>query len=292
MNILTFDVEEWFNILDHSSTKNPKEWLNYEYRLEKNIEMIFELLDKHNQKATFFCLGWLCENHPNIIKKIDSLGYEIATHSYSHQLIYEQKIDEFRNDLQASVDSLENLTGKKIRAYRAPGFSLLEENRWVFDILVESGIEVDCSIFPAPRAHGGFQNFPFSKPSIIISNKGEIKEFPMSLDPFIQKFVFSGGGYFRLLPYSVIYHLINSSKYNMTYFHPHDFDKNRPILDDLSPLRRFKSTVGLKSSLKKLENLIDRFDFIDLDEAIKQIDWKNIEKINLPERRKVQRIKD
>ena len=69
MNILTFDIEEWFHILDHGSTKNAKHWSNYEYRLESNMDRIFHLLDKHNQDATFFCLGWVAEKFPNIIKK-------------------------------------------------------------------------------------------------------------------------------------------------------------------------------------------------------------------------------
>lgn len=59
MNILTFDVEEWFHILDNDSTKSEKEWANYEYRLDGNMDKIFSLLEKHQQKATFFCLGWV-----------------------------------------------------------------------------------------------------------------------------------------------------------------------------------------------------------------------------------------
>ena len=69
MNILTFDIEEWFHILDHDSTKSEKNWSNYEYRIEENMDRIFDLLDKHNQDATFFCLGWVAEKFPNIIRK-------------------------------------------------------------------------------------------------------------------------------------------------------------------------------------------------------------------------------
>ncbi len=292
MNILTFDIEEWFHVLDHSTTKGEKQWINFEYRLEHNLEKILAILEKYNQKATFFCLGWLIKNHKHLLKKIDSYGYEIATHSNMHQLVYEQKIEIFNQDLEISIKSLEDVTGKKVRAYRAPGFSLKEENRWVFESLKKYGIEIDCSIFPAFRAHGGFENFSFAGPSMIEFNSGSLlKELPMSLAIIAgKKIAFSGGGYFRAIPYPVTRYLMKNSSYNMTYFHPHDFDKDRPIIPDLSYLRKVKSKIGTKGALKKLEKLIQEFNFIDIDEADKLIDWSSVKRVPLHERRKSQRL--
>ena len=159
MNILTFDIEEWFHILNHNSTKTADNWANYEYRLEENMDTIFNLLDRNNQKATFFCLGWVAENFPNIIKKIDLYNYEIGTHSHMHQLAYRQSKKEFRDDLKKSIHSIEDVIGKKVRIYRAPGFSIKKQNLWVFQELIKNGIEIDCSIFPANRAHGGLPSY-------------------------------------------------------------------------------------------------------------------------------------
>ncbi len=291
MKILTFDVEEWFHVLDHGSTKNEKQWQNFDYRLDANIDSVLQILDKYNQKATFFCLGWLTKNHKHIVKRLDTLGYEIGTHSNLHQLVYEQNITEFRNDLDTSIKSLEDITGKKVRAYRAPGFSIKEENRWVFEELLSHGIEVDCSVFPAKRAHGGFRTFGAAEPVKIATNIGTIKEFPMSIDEVLmQKVVYAGGGYFRFFPYSMIRYFMDRSQYAMTYFHPHDFDAGRPIIGDLSPLKKFKASVGLKKALSKLETLISEYDFIDLDEAMKRVDWDFVKTIDLPERRKKQRL--
>lgn len=291
MKILTFDVEEWFHILDHDGTKNEKQWRNFEYRLDSNMDKVLEMLEQNNQKATFFCLGWLSKDYAHIVKRLDSLGYEIATHSNMHQLVYEQKVSEFERDLEKSVKSLEDITGKKIRAYRAPGFSVKEENRWVFDILLSYGIEVDCSIFPAKRAHGGFHKYEAKKPSIIKTNSGSLKEFPMSLSRIgVKDVVYSGGGYFRFFPYKMIRYLMSRSSYTMTYFHPHDFDPHRPIVGDLSHFNKFKSKVGLSHSSKKMEKMIQEFDFTDLDEAVKRVDWDNVEVISLPERRNIQRL--
>ena len=41
MNILTFDVEDWFHILDNESTKSEKQWTSFESRLDFNMDKIF-----------------------------------------------------------------------------------------------------------------------------------------------------------------------------------------------------------------------------------------------------------
>ncbi len=282
MNILTFDIEEWFHILDNDSTKSEREWSNFEYRLESNMDRIFELLVQKDQKATFFVLGWVAREYPQILKKIDEMGFEIATHSDRHQLAYEQNRDEFNKDLEKSIKSIEDIVGKKVKIYRAPGYSIKDENKWVFEELVKQGIEIDCSIFPAKRSHGGFESYGHAEPSIIKMGDISLKEFPINLFEFGgQKFVFSGGGYFRLLPYWMIKQMMKKSDYVMTYFHPRDFDPDQPIIDELSAARKFKSYVGLSKAFDKLEKLITDFDFIDINEANNTIDWKEKKIIKL-----------
>jgi polysaccharide deacetylase family protein (PEP-CTERM system associated) len=282
MNILTFDIEEWFHILDHDSTKTEKEWSNYEYRLESNMDRILDLLDRKNQKATFFVLGWVAREFPQILKKIDNMGFEIATHSDRHQLAYEQNRVEFTNDLKKSIGSIEEVIGKKVRAYRAPGFSIKEENKWVLESLVENGIEIDCSIFPAKRSHGGFENYGYARPSIIEVGDSTLKEFPINLmDINGKNIIFSGGGYFRFLPYPLIKRMMKKSDYVMTYFHPRDFDSTQPMIDDLSLIRKFKSYYGLTGAFSKLENLINDFEFLDIAQADKLIHWESQKIIRL-----------
>ena len=282
MNILTFDIEEWFHILDNESTKTEKQWSNYDYRLESNMNRIFELLDRKNQKATFFCLGWVARKFPMIIKNIEQQGFEIATHSDMHQLAFEQSKQEFKQDLDRSIKSIEDLIGKKVTTYRAPGFSIKEENKWVFTELVNQGIEIDCSIFPAKRSHGGLESYGHAKPSIIVYEGMTLKEFPINLFNIgASNLIFSGGGYFRILPYWMIKKMTRKSDYVMTYFHPRDFDFNQPVIQELSRLRKFKSYVGLNSAFGKLERLISDFEFIDIITADSKIDWESLKKIEL-----------
>ena len=282
MNILTFDIEEWFHILDNDSTKTEKEWSNYEYRLDANMDRIFELLERKNQKATFFCLGWVAREFPHILKKIDEMGFEIATHSDTHQLAYEQSKDEFKTDLESSIKSIEDTIGKKVSIYRAPGFSIKEENKWVFEELAKHGIEIDCSIFPAARSHGGFASFGHAEPSIIEIGGIKLKEFPINLFKFGNKnLIFSGGGYFRIFPYPMIKYMMKRSDYVMTYFHPRDFDPDQPIIEELSAARKFKSYVGLSSAFGKLERMIDDFEFVDVNQANQITQWEKVKIVKL-----------
>ena len=277
MNILTFDIEEWFHIMDNESTRTINEWKNYESRIHTNMDRIFDILEKTSPKATFFCLGWIAETYPEIIREILNRGHEIGTHTRMHQLIYEQSPLEFARDLEHSIKTLEDLSGQKVKYFRAPGFSIRENNKWAFEIMVAQGIEVDCSIFPAPRAHGGFPSYKNPVPSIIKCKGIELKELPINFNTLLGKSViFTGGGYFRLFPYSFIKKWTTESQYIMTYLHPRDFDADQPVIKELSLSRRFKSYVGIKGSTDKLKKWLTDFEFIDIGTAIDKIDWENV----------------
>ncbi|NLD99567.1 MAG: DUF3473 domain-containing protein, partial [Fibrobacter sp.] len=181
---------------------------------------------------------------------------------------------QFRDDLSRSIALIGDITGQKVRYYRVPGFSIKKTNAWVLEILVESGIEIDSSIFPASRGHGGFEDFGSDTPVIIKTQAGKLKEFPINTSLFLgRRIVFSGGGYFRLLPYSILYNFMKKSSYVMSYFHPRDFDPDQPLLPGLNFNRRFKSYYGISGALKKLSRIMSDFEFTDLRTAESMIDW-------------------
>ena len=90
MKILTFDIEDWFHILDNSSTKTEADWKQYESRIHIGMDTIFEIIDKANVSATFFVVGWMAEKYPGLIREISERGYETGSHTHLHQLAYEQ----------------------------------------------------------------------------------------------------------------------------------------------------------------------------------------------------------
>lgn len=275
MNILTFDIEEWFHIKFESDFLEESQILKYENRIDNNMQFIFDILDQYNLKATFFSLGWVAKKYPKILKKILEKGHELGSHSNLHKLAYTQNKDEFSEDLRISIQSIENVTGKKVELYRAPSFSINQDNIWAFEEMAKQGIKIDCSVFPAKRKIGGFEEFNLSKPSKILTKSNiEIKEFPINtFELFKKKIIFSGGGYFRIIPYFFLKRMMHASDYVMTYFHPRDFDPGQPYLKDISLIRYFKSYIGLSSSKKKLNRLFNDFKFMSVEEASKEIDW-------------------
>jgi len=282
VNILTFDIEEWFHILDNDSTRTEKQWSKYESRIHQNMETIFQILDNTNVKASFFIVGWVAEKYPEVVKEIYQRGYEVGSHTYMHQLVYEQNRHEFYKDVNRSIKILEDISGKKVRMFRAPGFSITEQNKWAFEVLHELGIEIDSSVFPAGRAHGGMPKYGSDGPSILEYNGVQLKEFPINTHAFMRrKIIYSGGGYFRIIPYYLLHKWTKKDSYVMSYIHPRDLDPTQPVIKELSLTRRFKSYVGLKSAKYKLEKWLSDFEFIDIETADQIIDWNSVKKVRI-----------
>ena len=279
MNILTFDIEEWFHcdfISDHST------WNKYESRIHASTEKILHLLAKKNRKGTFFILGWIAENYPKVVKLIHEHGHEIGCHSFYHDLVHRMQPDSFTKDTERSIKTIEDIIGEKVVIYRAPGFSITESTPWAFEILYQLGIIIDCSVFPAKHFYGGFAAFGESGPALIQFNGNELKEFPMNTKKlFNSNIVFSGGGFFRLFPYSLIKNWTAESHYVMSYFHPRDFDHDQPMLPHLPLIRKFKSYYGLKGAFNKFEKWLDDFETLSLLEADKQINWNKAKWISI-----------
>ena len=282
MKILTFDIEEWFHILDNPETQSTESWSKYESRLRQSVDTILQMLDDTSQKATFFCLGWVGEKHPDVVRDIDNSGNEIASHSYAHQLAYDQSREEFREDLHKSLTILQDITGKPVDTYRAPGFSVTSENMWVFEELIDHGIQVDCSLFPANRAHGGLPSLQEAVPTMGNWDGHEIKLFPINTRSILgRKVIYSGGGYFRVTPGALLQKWFQSDDYVMTYFHPRDFDPDQPMVPGLSPIRKFKSYVGIRGAGAKLRRLLQNNSFMDINEARKAVNWDAAPRVNL-----------
>lgn len=282
MNILTFDIEEWFHLLDNDSTRSEEEWKRYPARIYENMERIFRILDDTNTNATFFIIGWIAKTYPDIVKRIAE-KYEIGSHTMNHQLVWEQSYREFKEDVSSSIKLLEDITGKPVKYFRAPGFSIRESESWAFDIIKECGIEIDCSVFPAHHSHGGLPSYGKAVPSIIKHGDTILKEFPISIKRLGNRnLIYTGGGYFRLCPYAIIKHWAKKQDdFLLSYIHPRDLDAGQPIIKELSTLRKFKSYIGLKNAEHKLRKMLTDFQFIDIGTANNMIDWKKASVITL-----------
>ncbi len=268
MNILTFDIEEWY-LYGHNNNNSTSYYLPI---LDKYLRQLLDLLESRNFKATFFCLGKVAKEYPEVIKLIAEHKHEIGCHSNDHQWLTGLSCKELQSDTKESINILEDITGEKIRSYRAPAFSITESNKWAFDILAENGIERDSSIFPVSRDFGGFPSFNHKNPVKISFNGTTIKEFPISTTNILgREIAYSGGGYFRMMPYWLIRRSLLKSDYGMIYLHIRDFDKEQKMTFNK---RHFKNYYGINKAFGKFCKLICDFDFVNLEIADQTIDWK------------------
>jgi len=269
-------------VLEHHETASESNWYGFESRVERNTNRILECLDEARVKATFFCLGWIARAHPQVIKAICAAGHEVGSHSDRHLLVNQMTQRQFRDDLHTSIACLEDLTGQRVRAFRSPGFSISRESIWAFSILAENELEWDSSVFASSHSHNRQPSLDITGPATLEWRGMRLKQFPVVPGRALGRDIsFSGGGYFRLLPYGVVRYLMSNSAYAMTYFHPRDFDPHQPRIPNLPLYRVFKSYVGLSSALDKFKAFLREFHFIDISEANERLDWDNLPTIRL-----------
>ena len=147
-NAFTVDVEDYYQVEAFKRHIDRSDGDGYASHVERNTDRILELLDGKSAKATFFVLGCVAEQYPAIVRKIAAQGHEIASHGYSHDLVYRQSRDLFREETLRSLAILEDQAQSKVRGYRAATYSITRESLWALDILVEAGFTYDSSIFP------------------------------------------------------------------------------------------------------------------------------------------------
>lgn len=280
MNILTFDVEDWYNC---DFISGDFDWDKFEYCLDKSFIPVLDEMDKMGLKSTCFCLGWLAEKHPDIIREISNRGHQIGCHSYQHELSFRFDKETFIQDTLKAKRLLEDVIGKEVVTFRAPGFSITEKNTWAIDCLIDMGFKYDCSVFPAAHDYGGMPNYGVSEPTILKTKSGNtIKEFPINIHSILGKnIVFSGGGFFRIFPYPIIKNWAKKSPYLMTYFHPREFDPNTPKVESLPLMRKIKTYINVEGNFNKWKKLMNDFSFVNIEEADKQINWDNARTIQL-----------
>jgi polysaccharide deacetylase family protein (PEP-CTERM system associated) len=269
-NILTVDVEDWFHILEIPSFLPLQTWLDLESRVVSNTLLVLDLLDNYQTKGTFFILGWVAENFPDLIREIDKRGHEIGTHGYSHELVHNLTPDRFRRDVCLSLEHLSSLTSRQIFGYRAPGFSISSSTLWALDILLELGFSYDASIFPMKRNHGGFPEFSANNNWIVTPQGNRILEIPVTsmINCFGKKVYLFGGGYFRITPYSIVRqamsYLNEQGKQVLVYIHPREFDAKQPRLK-MNLNRAFMTYVNLNKTQAKFESILQEFSFNSIE---------------------------
>ncbi len=263
-NALTCELEDWFHILDSDRTPKFAVWAKLPLRAERNVERLLELFENTRVRATFFCLGWMAERMPHVVRKCQAAGHEIGSHGYAHLMARPSNRALFRADIVRAKGILEDLTGTEVLGYRSPGFSVRNGNPWFFDVVSEAGYRYDASVFPARHGHGGYRGID-PGPHVIAASGGPLVEIPISTVRLLgRRFCFFGGGYLRITPLSVIRwgagQLRKEKRPLIVYVHPREIDPEHSRLP-LGPWRNFKCYHNLETTYPKLKWLCEHHRF-------------------------------
>lgn len=273
VNAFTVDVEDYFQVAALAPAIERASWPQRESRVERNTGVLLDLLAERGIHGTFFVLGWIAERHPDLIRRIAAAGHEIACHGFSHQLVYEQTPEEFREETARSKNTLEDLSGSAVIGYRAASFSITRRSLWALDVLIDLGFEYDSSIFPIRHDRYGIPGAD-PRPSRLTAPSGRtLAEFPLSAASYLGVRVpVSGGGYFRLLPYLVTrsgLRQINGTGERpfAFYLHPWEIDPHQPRVR-VGWLSRFRHYTNLDRCESRLRRLLAEFRFASMREVL------------------------
>jgi polysaccharide deacetylase family protein (PEP-CTERM system associated) len=268
VNALTIDVEDYFQVSAFAPFIARSEWSTRECRVEANVERILAMLDAHGTKATFFTLGWVGERYPKLVRTIVDRGHELASHGYEHQRATDLSERAFFDDVDRARRLLQDISGTEVPGYRAPSFSIGARNLWAFDALARAGYRYSSSIYPIRHDHYGMPDAP----RFAHERHGLVEIPATTLRWGGQNFPSSGGGYFRLLPYSVSRWMLRRVNERdrqpaVFYFHPWELDAGQPRVAGINALTRFRHYVNIPRMSARLERLLRDFAWGRMDEV-------------------------
>ena len=278
-NYMTIDVEDYFHVSAFENISKPASWATRESRVERNTDLVLQLLAEHNVLATFFILGWVAEHFPGVTRKIAEQGHEVACHGYLHQRVAVQDRQIFREDIRKAKAILEEQAGQQIIGYRAPSYSITRSTDWAFDELLDAGFQYDSSIFPMKHDFYGIPDWPrFAGYAVKEKSGWKAEDEPSSRERSIREIPITtlrlggrnlpiaGGGYFRLLPYDVTrwgLKRINrvEKKPFVFYLHPWEFDPAQPRMTGAGAKSRFRHYLNLSRTESRFKRLLQDFHF-------------------------------
>jgi polysaccharide deacetylase family protein (PEP-CTERM system associated) len=267
-NALTIDVEDYFQVSAFAPYIRRDEWDSRECRVERNVDRILAMLSANDTKATFFTLGWVAERYPQLVRRIVDGGHELASHGYGHERASDLDPKAFLQDVTRAKQLLEDIAGTAVQGYRAPSFSIGTKNLWAFDTLARAGYTYSSSIYPIKHDHYGMPD----SPRFAYRVASGLLEVPVTtLRMMSRNLPSSGGGYFRLLPYSLSRWMLRrinqvDRESAIFYFHPWEIDVDQPRVAGIDAKTRFRHYVNIPRMESRLQCLLADFRWGRMDQ--------------------------
>jgi polysaccharide deacetylase family protein (PEP-CTERM system associated) len=266
---MSFDVEDYFQVQAFADVCDRARWDGYESRVERNTNLILDLLAERSTHATFFTLGWIAERYPSIVRRVVTEGHELASHGYAHHRVDQQTPDQFRADIRQTKKILEDIGGAPIRGYRAATFSVGPTTPWAFKVLEEEGYAYSSSIYPV--AHDNYSNPNAPRFAYRPEGTSKLWEYPISTVRLAGRNIpCGGGGYFRFAPYGAFRRAIahiNEREHQSAvfYLHPWEVDPDQPRPSGVGLKSRLRHYLNLSRTVPRLNRLLQDFRWDRID---------------------------
>ncbi|HEX4824866.1 MAG TPA: XrtA system polysaccharide deacetylase [Candidatus Polarisedimenticolaceae bacterium] len=272
LNAFTVDVEDYFQVSAFEALFPREQWGQVELRVDAGVRALLEIAAEAQVKGTFYILGWLARQRPDLVRAIAEAGHEIGCHSLEHRLVYTMTPEAFRNDLRAALSAIRDACGVASTLYRAPSYSITPASLWALDILAEEGILIDSSIYPITHDRYGMSGAPLG-PYRPLRHQPQFVEFPPSaVRLFGANLPCAGGGYLRALPLALTRTAIRringvEGRAALVYVHPWELDPGQPRVP-AKTLQNLRHRLNIGKTAGRLRLLLREFPFAPLSTVL------------------------
>lgn len=291
-HVLTVGLEDYFQVGSFNQLIQRGQWYRFQTRLEHNTEAGLNLLEEFGVKATFFVLGWIADEYPELVRQVAERGHEIASKGYYHRSIRQMSPSEFREDLARSREALERAGRRKVLGYRVAHEWFSPSDLWALDILAEEGYVYDSSIAPIFRrfAREPYRRFMHKH----VSGARQLLEFPLSSWSVLGWHVpIAGGNYFRQFPHRILKHAVDHWHRKLDapfvmYFHVWELDPDQPHINAASLLTRIRHYRNLGKMSWVLRDYLKKYcftsvaDYLGLDLTLEQAQLEILASVRPP----------
>lgn len=261
---ISVDVEDYFH--DIPGGEGFYEERGLTSNLEASVERLLDLFAEHGTTATFFILACAAHRIRPQLKRIVDEGHEIASHGFGHIPATWISPEELREDLTRAKGTIEDITGTEVVGYRAPRFSVTEENLWALDEIQNTGHLYDSSVCPVKNFAYGIPTAP-ERPHRLANGLIEIPLSQVTLLGY--RFMVSGGFYLRAYPFWFTRFLLARRKASLPlvhYIHPWEWEDpklnawqmgiDHPALEWKPRRMRFINTYHRKFAFDRFSRLL------------------------------------
>lgn len=275
---LSVDLEDWYHpeLVRDRLGNEPRS-----SRIGPATDRLLDLFARRGATATFFCVGEVAEREPDLLRRIDAAGHEIAFHGWRHQRLDELDPDRFAAELGRFDELLSALLvpGRRAVGFRAPTFSLARPTAWALGVMARHGYRYDSSVFALRGPLYGIAGAPLGAYRVALDEPARVEpgspliEVPVAIwEGAGVRLPTGGGAYLRLLPRPILERLLNgiaARRPIVLYVHPWETDPGTPRLP-LPRWARIATYAGIDGSLAKLDALLGRFRFGRIDRLVER----------------------